>query len=458
MGQAEVGRAAVLVQLDERRERPLAEAVQLLGEEVDLLGVPLRRVHELLAGLDLPEALVRRLDRGLVLLDPPAAADDLRLLAALVAALRPAALRSAKTPDVLALDHILLELAQLLLQHGVLRLPLLGGVRAGEVHLLQRSLLLRRVALQVFDLAVEQLGLGPVPGLLAPFEEGLQALRDPQHVHVLGPLLEVQGLHLQHLVLPLDQAQLLAELLNRLQGGDLVFAELKDPPIARFDGFAADDDGVGIIGDHGRLRNFHLPLLELEKHFDVVLLPLHQVHMLGKFLLKLPMDLFGTVALGLVMRLQAAHLGQLGRAALHLRLDRQALPAQFEHPLEARVVHALGAFQDDVLARGVGSRVHGGGAEVGVRVDPGRQRGGRGSDVDHLRPAAALALPPILVLRRRRARRKRLLLPEELEERADDLRLEAGGRELLAEVLRGGGLALLPHPVVLPRPLAGHLG
>mmetsp|Transcript_64997 Transcript_64997/g.188435 ORF Transcript_64997/g.188435 Transcript_64997/m.188435 type:complete len:213 (+) Transcript_64997:534-1172(+) len=201
----------------------------------------------------------------------------------------------------------------------------------------------------MLDLTLEQVGVGFVSPFFSALEQGLEALGHPQHVHVLGALLKICSLHLQHFVLPLDQAQLLPELFYGLQCGHLLLSQLQDAVVPRFDDIVADHDGVGIVRDNRRLRHLDLALLQLEQDLDVVLLPPHEVHVLLQLLFQLPVRLRRHIPLALEVRMQALHLLEFRGAVLDLDLRREPLPPQLQHALEAGLVDAFGTFQRNVL-------------------------------------------------------------------------------------------------------------
>mmetsp|Transcript_66282 Transcript_66282/g.215663 ORF Transcript_66282/g.215663 Transcript_66282/m.215663 type:complete len:244 (+) Transcript_66282:69-800(+) len=219
--------APVLVQLNKGREGLLAQTIELLGEDLDLLGVFPRGLHERLPRLDLPESGLRGPNLTLVLLDAATTTDDAGLLAILRTTLGSTALGGPQSSDVLALDDVLLQFVELLLQHGVLLLPELRGVACGGILLLHSPLLLCAIAVEVLDLALKEVCVGLVAALLTTLEKRLQALSDAKHVYIFGALFEVCRLKLEHLVLPLDQAELLSELLDGFQGVGLVLAEFQ---------------------------------------------------------------------------------------------------------------------------------------------------------------------------------------------------------------------------------------
>merc|ERR1719375_268495 len=103
-----------LVQAHERGESPLAEAVELLPKEVDLIRVFFGGVHDLAAQLELAELAHRRRGLRFVDVDFESTADDGALLA-LLGHDRPALPASRgrpQAPDVLALHDVLLQLPE----------------------------------------------------------------------------------------------------------------------------------------------------------------------------------------------------------------------------------------------------------------------------------------------------------------------------------------------------------
>mmetsp|Transcript_70766 Transcript_70766/g.184519 ORF Transcript_70766/g.184519 Transcript_70766/m.184519 type:complete len:212 (-) Transcript_70766:2124-2759(-) len=188
---------------------------------------------------------------------------------------------------------------------------------------------------------------------------------------VLRTLLQVRGLHGQHLVLPLDEVQLLPEFLRGLEDAHLLLAQLLDAPVPRLHHLLVDDDGVRVVGDHGRLRHLHLALLELEQHLDVVELLVHQLQLLVQLFLQHVVGDLGVAALLLEVRQQALHVLQHQAVFRHLAL--QGLPPlpHLEHPLVVGLVDALRAGVDGLVVLGhcpLERRLGGNGAEVIVRV------------------------------------------------------------------------------------------
>mmetsp|Transcript_31650 Transcript_31650/g.91186 ORF Transcript_31650/g.91186 Transcript_31650/m.91186 type:complete len:479 (-) Transcript_31650:3746-5182(-) len=452
------------MQLNKRGEGLLPQPVQLLRQQVDLLGVPLGCVHQALPRSDVAEALLGRPDLGLALLDATATTNNLRLLPLLSAALRGSALWCPQTPDVLALDHILLELPQLLLQHIVLHLPHLRCMGHGSVLLLERGLLLLGRVAKVLDLALEEVCLSLVAPLLAALQERLQVFRYSQHVHVLRPLLEVRRLHLEFLVLPLDEAQFLPEFLDRFQRGHLVLAQLEDARVPGLDHVVLDDDGVGVVGDHRGLRHLDLPLSQSKQDLDVVLFPFHQVDVLLQLLLELLASLGCVVALSLQVRHQGGHLLELDRPLLHLHLRLHSFLPQLQHELEVLFLDAFGALEDNiVLVGGRADQRRLRCAQVRIRIRAINRCGHRADGRGRHRGRSSRSLLPglrlflLVVLLIRGGARLGLALPEELQQGRDRLGLQTRLREGLPEVLGGGNLALVPHAIVLPSLLRSNL-
>merc|ERR1719229_1206311 len=112
------------MKLHERGESLLAEAVELLPQDVDLLGVLLHCLHETLALFHFFEIALRRTNGALVLLNAPTATNNTRLAALFASCcIGTTALRRTQTADVLTLDDVLLQFPKLLLEHRILRLP-----------------------------------------------------------------------------------------------------------------------------------------------------------------------------------------------------------------------------------------------------------------------------------------------------------------------------------------------
>lgn len=235
-----------LMQMHETRERALPQPVELLAQRLDLRRVPLRGVEETPPLLYFRKRLDGLPGLRLVLLDATSTADDLLRLSRFAGIATRC--RGPQTANVLALHNVLLQLVQLILQHLVLRDLGLRRLFESLPLLLQRAFFRGCCGMEMPDLALERLGLGLLAVLVASLEDRLQVLGDAEHVDVLGALFEVDGLHDEHLVLPIEERELPAEIAHGLELLDLLFADLEDAAVAGLEDLRRmDGEEEGII-------------------------------------------------------------------------------------------------------------------------------------------------------------------------------------------------------------------
>mmetsp|Transcript_1735 Transcript_1735/g.4544 ORF Transcript_1735/g.4544 Transcript_1735/m.4544 type:complete len:320 (+) Transcript_1735:108-1067(+) len=272
------GLPARLLVVRERREGPLAQAVELLAEQVDLLRLHLDERLELALHVHVVHALARVLGRV-------------------------TAARRLDMCDDLTLRDGGLERVDLVVQPVELVVLLrLEPLHLGLLPLALGHALLVRLAHRI-ELSLELRHLGGLPLLAAALHQLLQVLGHAQQLELACALDEVVALHGQALVVPDQLGDALAEVAHLLQDLHLLAAQLLDLKVERLYGAAVHEERVGEVGHHGGLLHLELPLLELERHGHV---PDRLVFGLAERIEFVPERLDGVLH-ALVLRLQLVH-------------------------------------------------------------------------------------------------------------------------------------------------------
>merc|ERR1719359_950491 len=205
-----------------------------------------------------------------------------------------------------------------------------------------------------------------------------------KHVHVLRSLLQIISLHDEHLVLPVQFAELLPEVLHFMQSIHLLFRNLANTRVAFLHDGLVDHNRIRVIGDNRCLRYFNLTLLQEEEELDVELLVRYD----GQVVVKLLFNYFQLLQFDLVLLLA------IGEQAVGLLLDGCELPdLVLDGPALAAEVHgALVARQARLLRDLLGGRrqrlVRN--PLVGVRVAPPQVLAGGGAQRYLRRPLPRL--------------------------------------------------------------------